>query len=262
MSLQKITPLLPVKPFFSIFLTITTLTASILQSASMTSPEKPPGEQVDLPYQQGALLFEDSFERGLDNWSPELQAGGRVETVDGKLVVDVPRGCTIWLRQKLEGPLMISYEVRVVDEGGSNDRVSDLNCFWMARDSRSPENIFGYKRSGMFSDYNELESYYVGLGGHNNTRTRLRRYIGHAENRPLLPEHDLHDDRFMIVPNMTKRIRLVAFGGLIQYFRNDELIFSLNDEKPYTEGWFAFRTVHNHMEVRNFQVHRLKPSSM
>ncbi len=221
---------------------------------------KPEDKEPDLNYQRGELLFEDTFEEGLKNWSPELQAGGRVEAVDGKLVIDVPRGCTIWFRPRLEGPVMISYEVTVIDKGGPNDRVSDLNCFWMARDSRSPDDIFGHVRSGMFSDYHELKCYYVGLGGHNNTRTRFRRYIGDAEERPLLPEHDLQEDRFMIEPNKTLVIRLVAFGNLIQYYRDDELMFSIQDEDPYTAGWFGFRTVHNHMEVRNFQVHRLKPS--
>lgn len=220
----------------------------------------PDPRESTLPYQRGELLFADSFQEGLGNWLPELQAGGRVEALDGKLVVDVPSGCTIWLRNKLEGPLVISYEATVIGKGGPNDRVSDLNCFWMAQDARSPEDIFGHERSGIFSDYNELGCYYVGLGGHGNTRTRFRRYIGHAENRPLLPEHDLHEERFMIVPNKTKRIQLIAFGNLIQYYRDDELIFSVTDEAPYTKGWFAFRTVRNHMEIRNFEIHRLDPA--
>lgn len=233
---------------------------SIQQGSMKNTPERSKEAASALLYRKGELLFEDSFQGGLENWSPELQAGGRVEAVDGKLVVDVPSGCTIWFRHELEGPLMISYEVTVIGQGGPNDRVSDLNCFWMARDARSPDDIFGHARSGMFSDYHELNCYYVGLGGHHNTRTRFRRYIGDAVDRPLLPDHDLAEGRFMIEPNQTQVIRLVAFGNLIQYYRDDELIFSVTDAAPYTKGWFAFRTVHNHMEIENFQIHRLDPA--
>ena len=42
-----------------------------------------------------------------------------------------------------------------------------------------------------FAAYNDLKTYYVGLGGNRNTTTRFRRYIGDPETRPLLPEHDL-----------------------------------------------------------------------
>ena len=35
----------------------------------------------------------------------------------------------------------------------------------MARDARSPDDLFATKRSGAFADYNPLRCYYVGLGG-------------------------------------------------------------------------------------------------
>lgn len=215
-------------------------------------------EGTSLPYQKGELLFRDDFRNGMNNWVPELQAGGTVEVEDGRMIIDVPAGCTVWFTPLIEGPVMIEYEATVIDAGGPNDRVSDLNCFWMASDSRSPADIFGQKRSGQFSDYHQLECYYVGLGGHANTRTRFRRYIGDAEERPLLPEHDLSNPEVLIQPNVRQNIRLVAYHGLIHYFRDDRLIFTYRDPKPLTIGWFAFRTVTNHMEIRNFRVHRLK----
>jgi hypothetical protein len=64
-----------------------------------------------------------------------------------------------------------------VAEGGPNDQVSDLNVFWMAtnRDGTEPMSPF---RGGRFEAYNDLRTYYVGLGGNRNTTTRFRRYIG------------------------------------------------------------------------------------
>ena len=106
--------------------------------------------------------------------------------------------------------------------GGPNDRVSDLNCFWMARDARSPDDIFATRRSGQFADYNQLRTYYVGLGGNGNTTTRFRRYIGDVENRPLLPEHDLRDPENLLKPNVPQLVRLVACGPLIGYQRDDK----------------------------------------
>ena len=76
----------------------------------------------------------------------------------------------------------------MIHAGGTHDRVSDLNCFWMATDSRSPDDLFATRRSGKFSDYDRLRTYYVGLGDNGNSTTRFRRYIGTQDLRPLLPD--------------------------------------------------------------------------
>ena len=72
-------------------------------------------------------------------------------------------------------------------EGGPNDQVSDLNVFWMANNVDGQQPVFAHVRSGKFADYNDLLTYYVGLGGNRNTTTRIRRYIGDPVLRPLLP---------------------------------------------------------------------------
>jgi hypothetical protein len=205
-----------------------------------------------------AELYHDDFAGDLKNWSIELQKGGTVEAREGKLAIDVPAGCTVWFKPRLQGPVMIEYEATVISAGGKNDRVSDLNCFWMASDARSPDDLFATHRSGKFEDYNQLKAYYVGLGGNGNTTTRFRRYIGDKELRPLLPEHDLRDKAMMITPNVWQKIRLIADGKLIQYWRDDQKIFEMNDSEPYTSGHFAFRTTQNHMEIRGFEVYQLK----
>ena len=228
-----------------------------VRAESTTQPATDPS--LKAPFTVGSLLASDDFNKDLTNWSSELEKGGKVQLRDGAMEIDVPGGCTVWFSQKFDSPVMIEYDATVVGEGGPNDRVSDLNCFWMARDSRSPDDVLATKRSGKFSDYNLLKCYYVGVGGNGNTTTRFRRYIGDTEVRPLLPEHDLRDRADMITANVPQRIRLVAAGKLIQFYRDDHRMFDLNDAEPYASGWFAIRTTSNHMLVRHFRVHRLVP---
>ncbi len=206
------------------------------------------------------LLASDDFSSGLGQWSVELEAGGTVTARGRALVIDVPAGCTVWFRRPLEGPLLITYEATVIDAGGANDRVSDLNCFWMATDARSPADIFATRRSGRFADYDELRCYYVGLGGNGNTTTRFRRYIGQSGNRPLRPEHDLSAPEFLIVPNVVQRIQLMAAGRTIGFFRDGRRLFAFDDPQPYRRGWFGFRTVHSRLRIRSFKVFRLVPA--
>lgn len=220
------------------------------QAAATVSPV--PGWEV------AAVLYRDDFSEDIGRWRAELEKGGTVEARDGALVIDVPGGCSVWFEPELEGPLMIEYEATVIDEGGPNDRVSDLNCFWMAEDSRSPKDFFAAVRSGKFSDYDQLRCYYVGYGGNTNSTTRFRRYIGEPGNRPLLPEHDLSAPEFMLAPNQPQKIQLIAAGSHIAYYHNGRRIFYYEDPAPYTRGRFALRTVMNHMTIRDFVVYRLE----
>jgi hypothetical protein len=208
----------------------------------------------------GKVLFADDFRQGLGAWRVEMEKPGSVSAKDGVLDIDVPAGVTVWFRQELEGPVMISYEATVISAGGPNDRVSDLNCFWMATDPASPGDIFARPRTGAFAGYNSLHLYYVGLGGNGNTTTRFRRYIGDAVERPLLPENDLsvaQHPEMGIVANKTQTVTLVADGGLIQYWRDGVKIFEMVDPEPYTKGWFGIRTTKDHMQVRNLRVFRV-----
>lgn len=204
------------------------------------------------------LVYLDSFEIELQNWLVEQMPGGTVEQNNGKLEITDISGCTIWLNKKFEGPLMITYDACVIDEGGPQDRVSDLNCFWMAKDIEHPDDLFANseKRYGRFSNYDSLRLYYMGVGGHDNSKTRFRRYSGDGE-RPLLPEHDLSEQEYLIKPNKITQIKIIAFNGIIQYYRDGERIIDFYDPNPYTSGYFGFRTVNNHMTVDNFKVYKL-----
>ncbi len=209
-------------------------------------------------FTRGRVLFTDSF-ANLAQWTAELEQPGKVEARDGVLSVDVPAGCTVWFRPELSGPVLIRYEAQMVQAGGANDRVSDLNAFWMATDSRSPDDLFATKRSGKFADYDRLRTYYVGQGGNTNSTTRFRRYTGDAGNRPLLPEHDLTRPEVLLRPNVWQTVQLVAMGNRIQYYRDGVRIFDFTDAAPYTRGHFGFRTTKSHVRLRRFAVYRIAP---
>jgi hypothetical protein len=210
----------------------------------------------------GPLLYEDDFS-DLSHWKAELEAPGKVETHDHVVELDVPKGATLWFTHELSGPVLIEYEARMIkaDPAGPNDRVSELNCFWMATDPRSPQDFFNVpQRTGAFATYNQLKTYYVGQGGNTNTTTRFRRYIGDAANRPLLPEHDLSAPDTLLTPNTWQKIQLVACNTRIEYYRDDRRLFSYTDAAPYTRGYFGLRTTWNHMEVKHLKIHRLLPT--
>jgi len=225
-------------------------------------PGPPPGAPLsaDLRFVVGELIASDDFTTGLEQWKVELESGGSVTGRSRALEINVPAGCTVWFLRPLEGPVLITYEATVVDTGGPNDRVSDLNCFWMATDARNPENLLAVPRSGAFADYDELRCYYVGVGGNGNTTTRFRRYIGERGHRPLLPQHDLSAGEFLLAPNRAQRIQLIAAGRSVGFYRDGRRLFSFDDPEPYVRGWFGFRTVHSHLRIRGFKVFRLLPA--
>ncbi|MFT4111154.1 DUF6250 domain-containing protein [Silvibacterium sp.] len=221
-----------------------------LISAGQAAPAAPP--------RHGKLLYKDDFHHGLDQWKLETEKPGSVIAKDGVLDIDVPAGATLWFRTKLKGPLLIEYQAKVIAEGGANDRVSDLNCFWMATDPKHPDDIFAGDRHGAFAEYNSLLTYYVGLGGNGNTTTRFRRYIASLVERPLLPQNDLSSKEFLIQPNHTQTIRLVADGNNVAFYRDAQRIFSLEDDHPYTEGWFAIRTTKSHIAISHLRIYQLR----
>ncbi|WP_276166045.1 DUF6250 domain-containing protein [Zobellia alginiliquefaciens] len=206
-----------------------------------------------------SLMYLDSFELGMENWKVEQMPGGTVALKDGKMEITDVAGCTVWLMKELQGPLMITYDAYVIDEGGPQDRVSDLNCFWMAKDMENPDNLFANsaKRGGKFSNYDHLRLYYMGVGGHDNTKTRFRRYSGDGE-RPLLPKYDLSKEKYLLEANALTQIKIIAYNGIIQYYRDGELIIEYNDPNAYSSGYFGIRTVNNHMTIDNFKVYSLE----
>jgi hypothetical protein len=213
-------------------------------------------------FEPAELLFQDDF-AGTARWLVEQRPGGLVTVGYGVLVIDDAGGCTVWFRPELTAPVIITYEATVLNRGGPHDRVSDLNCFWMATDPATPDGSMlatPEKRTGALAEYDRFRLYYAGCGGNSNTTTRFRRYTGTGE-RPLLPGHDLHAARFLLRGNQSYRIALVAAGGRAQYLRDGEVLFDYADPQPLTRGWFGFRTVHSRVEIRHFRVWRARPAA-
>jgi len=212
----------------------------------------------DQPYKLGEVLYQEDFSGDLSNWQPEGEVHPKI--TEGRMEVDTPSGLTTWFKQNLSGPVMIEYERQVWAMGGANDRVSDVNCFWMASDPEHPDDFWARSewRGGDFKNYATLTLYYVGYGGGNNTTCRFRRYTGQAPPPDPIQHYD-GNPHYLIVPSHTYKFQLVFYDGLVQYLRDGEVIFVYQDPEPYDEGYFGFRTVRNHEFIDNFKVYRLVP---
>jgi len=229
------------------------------ETPTKPAPEATSSAPTPAPAQTDpTLLHQDDFDSGLSQWHIEAEQPGRISAANGVLDIDVPAGVTLWFKPRLEGPLTIEFEATAVSEGGPNDKVSDLNVFWMANNVDGQQPVFAQRRSGKFEEYNALLTYYVGLGGNRNTTTRMRRYIGDPVLRPLRPGYDLADAQYMLVPNKPQAIRLVANGRIIEYWRDGTRIFHLEDAAPYVNGWFALRTTYSHLRIARLRI-RLLP---
>lgn len=210
---------------------------------------------------QGDLLPRDDFSAESGRWVVEQMPGGRVSIKAGTMEIEDAAGCTVWWREKLTAPVVITYEATVVDAGGPRDRISDLNCFWMATDPARPADLLapGHGRTGKFETYDTLRTYYVGQGGNDNTTTRFRRYAGGGD-KPLRPEHDRREPAVLLEGNKPYRITIAALAdGTVRYHRDAELIFEFKDPAPLQEGWFGIRTVHSHLLIRDFRISRPQP---
>ncbi len=205
----------------------------------------------------GAELHRDDFDAGLSQWLIEAERPAKISAANGVLDIDTPAGVTLWFKPRLAGPVAIEFEATAVSAGGANDEVSDLNVFWMANNRDGTQPVYAQARSGKFAEYNDLLTYYVGLGGNRNTTTRFRRYIGDLDHRPMLPEHDLSSQAVLLQPNRKQTIRLVANGKTIEYWRDGERLFHFEDPAPYEAGWFALRSTFSHLRIARFRVFSL-----
>jgi acetyl esterase/lipase len=220
--------------------------APLVRAGGVSGADRLPASQHRTP------LYKDDFSGDLANWQVEQMPGGRVFLEDGRMIIEDEAGCTVWFKEKLKAPVRIVYEVTVSGQA----RVSDLNCFWMADDPSLPGGLFdpAHQRTGRFSTYDTLRTYYVGYGGNNNSTTRFRRYPGDGS-RPMESEHDVRASEFMLRPDHPYRIELIAANGRVQYIRDGEVIFDMKDPGFLTEGYVGFRTVNSRLEIRSFRVY-------
>jgi hypothetical protein len=193
----------------------------------------------------------------------------RVTFYGDTLEVLAPKGLTLWRREEMSGDVVIEYDACLMDEGAEGDRVSDLNCFWMASDPTADDIFARMKwRSGIFLNCYTLQLYYMGYGGNSNKTTRFRRYTGDASGvtdadaRPaILTEYT--DPAHLNEGNRWRHIRLTAQGNRIGYEIDGEQLVDFRDAAPLTSGWFGFRTTWARVRLTNFrytaQSHRDEP---
>ena len=199
------------------------------------------------------LLFMMLFAAGCmaaKGWRVEAERNGYVKWL-GDSVADIhaPGGLTLWNTQKMTGNIVIEYDARIV----SDERVSDLNCFWMAS---------GGAKSGRFVDYYAQTMYYMGYGGNYNKTTRFRRYNGdkrgieQPEYHPaILREYT--DEAHMIKPDHWYHIQLEQIDGRVRYIIDGECLVDFIDLHPLTEGFFGFRTTLAHAQLKNFSFRQM-----
>ena len=205
--------------------------------------------------ERGQLIFSDDFSQPLDPavWVAEIEAkpGSTVSVENGRLVLDTAGGVTVWLNRRLSGSLLIEYRRRVVVQGGANDRLSDLNQFWMAT---APGGGSPLGRNGVFESYDGLSLYYFGIGGNGNTSTRLRKY---GDGQRVLLQERLDVDH-LLKPNHDYLVQTVVKGGRSAVYIDGRLFFDHRDAKPLKQGWFGLRSTWSRQEVSAVKIYSLE----
>jgi rhamnogalacturonan endolyase len=202
------------------------------------------------------LIFSDEFTSALDTsiWKTEIAPlpNSTVYVKDGQLFLDTKGGVTVWLKKKLKGNIRIEYSGKVLVDTGANDRLSDLNAFWMATD---PKNKNLFIRDGVLESYDSLKMYYVGMGGNTNSTTRFRKYQGNGE-KTLLQEYK--DKTHLLEPNKDYHITIEVIGGVVRYIVNGETFFEYKDSSVLKEGYFGFRSTKSRQSIDWVKVYEIK----
>ncbi|MCD8292897.1 MAG: DUF6250 domain-containing protein, partial [Prevotellaceae bacterium] len=202
-------------------------------------------------------------------WKVESESPDyKVNFIEGDTAeIVAPKGLTLWRQEKMAGRVTIEYDACIMKETDA-DRLSDLNCFWMATDPQSPDDIMqrADRRGGVFVNCYSLQLYYLGYGGNSNTTTRFRRYDGNeagitdeAARPAILKEYT--DEAHLLQPNRWYHIKITNENHHISYYIDGERLVDFRDAEPYTEGWFGFRTTQSRARIANFS-YECKPWSV
>ena len=191
----------------------------------------------------------------VESESPDYKVTFRGDTAE----IVSPKGLTLWRKEKMSGKVTIEYDACVVSET-EKDRLSDLNCFWMASDPKYPDNLWKREkwRNGIFLNCYSLQLYYLGYGGNHNSTTRFRRYDGNEagitdpQARPaVLKEYT--DAEHLLKANHWYHIKITNENNRVSYYIDGKRLVDFRDAKPLTEGWFGFRTTLSHTRITNFR---------
>lgn len=235
---------------------LTILLLSILILSSDLQAQLPDSQLVSLhkKIKKEKTIDKDDFEKwDSSHWVIEMdpQPNSSVTVKNGKLVLDTKGGVTVWRKLLFTGNIVIEYDRKVILEGGINDRLSDLNQFWMAGD---PSNKNLFTRKGVLESYDSLRLYYVGMGGNTNKTTRFRKYENGK--RELLQEFS--DSSHLLQADKVYHITTIIKDGITSFWVNDECFFIYHDPKPLTSGYFGFRSTKSRQEIDNFKVTAIK----
>ena len=202
----------------------------------------------------------------LAEWQTEAESKDTKVTNlnDGTIDIIAPEGITLWYKKKMTGNTVIEYDAQIVVENNRTEawnRLSDLNCFWMATDpdaSNGSPLAKAAKRKGIFINQYALRLYYMGYGGNYNSTTRFRRYDGNAQavsdkdKRPaILREYT--DANHLLKANHWYHVRLEQTDGHVRYTIDGNRLVDYVDINPLTEGYFGFRTTRAHAQLKNFR---------
>lgn len=194
-------------------------------------------------------------------WISEDSSGrATVAQEDGDtLDIASPDGLTLWLDSCLRGTYTVSFRAQVLT-GCDSCRLSDLNCFWAARDPEHPDDFFARSswRQGWFDRYNTLCLFYVGFGGNENTTTRFRRYHGDRYGKddprvkPLLQEYT--DPDHLLRPSHWHEVCIHVGHDSTTYSVDGRQLFAHELKPGEGDGYFALRLWRNHIRVAGFRV--------
>ena len=222
---------------------------------------------LPLAAQSSEWLFESA--ESLDAWLLEADTTAAKPTLwyvqDGAMHLKTEKGATVWLRKPLQGNVRIHFRSAILQDGCPYDRLSDMNCFWMASDPQHPADLFARSahRNGEFPRYYELDMYYLGYGGNRNTTTRFRRYHASAEavtdpaRRPaILTEYT--DSAHLLLPNHWYENVIEVNNGRVRYFVDGELLVDYEDPEPLRGGHFGLRTTWAHAAWKDIRVEPIR----
>ena len=180
-----------------------------------------------------------------------------------------PKGLTLWRKEMLHQGMTVEYDACVVDEGQAVDRLSDMNCFWLASDpqARNLRERAAW-RSGIFTRCYTLQMYYLGYGGNHNTTTRFRRYNGNeaaVEDATLRPAilKEYTDAEHLLKANHWYHVKIEStLSGRTRFYVDGECIVDYLDPQPLEHGWFGFRTTLSRTRITNFQTYETPDISL
>lgn len=188
-------------------------------------------------------------------WRIESEAPDYRVTFQGDTCeITAPKGLTLWRKQVFTDNTVVEYDAQVMD-----DRLSDLNCFWLASDPQHADIWQRIRwRQGIFLRCYTLQTYYLGYGGNYNSTTRFRRYTGDARGvddaayRPaILKEYT--DSAHLLRSGHWYHIKIESLQGRTRFYVDGELLVDYLDPQPLQRGWFGFRTTLSRCRITHFR---------